>query len=88
MTERNVSAVRAVQHMAHAQCPRFSRVQRTFNFPLCSFLHLTFPSSIYGQPKATRHRGSDCDSDADSDSSSSSGLLLTSADNEEEEDSL
>ena len=43
-----------------------------------------FPSGIYGQPSATRRRGSDSDSDSDSDSSSS-GSSLTSADEEEEE---
>ena len=45
-----------------------------------------FPSGIFGQPKATRRRGSDSDSNSDSDSdSSSSGSSLTSADEEEEE---
>ena len=39
-----------------------------------------FPSGFYGQPPATRRRGSDSDSD-----SSSSGSSLTSADEEEEE---
>ena len=71
--------VRAVVHIQ-----QFLNVRNVRYEPYGPWDH--FPSGIFGQPKATRRRGSDSDSNSDSDSdSSSSGSSLTSADEEEEE---
>ena len=69
--------VRAVVHIQ-----QFLNVRNVRYEPYGPWDH--FPSGIYGQPSATRRRGSDSDSDSDS-VSSSSGSSLTSADEEEEE---
>ena len=69
--------VRAVVHIQ-----QFLNVRNVRYEPYGPWDH--FPSGIYGQPSATRRRGSDSDSDSDS-VSSSSGSSLTPADEEEEE---
>ena len=71
--------VRAVVHIQ-----QFLNVRNVRYEPYGPWDH--FPSGIFGQPKATRRRGSDSDSNSDSDSdSSSSGSSLMSADEEEKE---
>ena len=60
--------VRAVVHIQ-----QFLNVRNVRYEPYGPWDH--FPSGIYGQPPATRRRGSDSDSDSDSDSSSSGSSL-------------